>query len=417
MDLPFLYQTRVLLRLGRAGATRPALRPRRTHQIRKTKFFQLQAQRRAAAAAGHPEPELSEPVVTSTITPEEQRAFARLHELALRQQAGLPPLDSGRLNVNPESILALFAGPPQRHFTPYHAATGVDSWAKKGYQQLETVATRQSSSPPAEDAVARFCSDQMCDYYRGFNEALHSTSLSRDVAAFGILQKQVFPLLELITPPSPSAKRDPASSSSSHILEPMAQTKKSARAKKSKASRSPVNEAILSLTAATANPTASPLDIVSRLYPAATLLALRLLTKHQPLSPIASSLLSIIRDLGPTSYVLAANTHFYNTFLFLRWNVSSSLSEICMLLGEMERGAVEFDKGTAAFLADWWRKQPQEKWWPHIEEWRRLIARRMESNGVSSSDEDSMRDHPYSILMGQRAEDGGLGQWARKVWL
>ncbi|RMZ82694.1 hypothetical protein DV738_g1450, partial [Chaetothyriales sp. CBS 135597] len=467
MDLPFLHQTTTLLRLGAARATRRPLPRRRPHQIRKvtadsgslrrpslaphqqqqahdavdpkTKFFQLQAERRAAAAAGQPEPELPGPAVTSTITPEEQRAFARLHELALRQQAGLPPLESGRLNVNPETILALFAGPPQR------------------YQQLETVATRRSSSRPAEDVVAKFCSDQMRDYYRSFNEALHSTTLSRDVAAFSILQKQIFPLLELITPPSPSAKPDPASSSrplNSHIPDPMAQSKKP-RAKKSKTSRSVVNDAILSLTATATTPTtASPLDIVSRLYPAATLLALRLLTKHQPLSPITSSLLSTIRDLGPTSYVLAANTHFYNTFLFLRWNVSSSLCEICTLLSEMERGAVEFDRGTAAFLADvaeerardfytarsddgagapapdfgvgsgerrgaqWWRKQPQEKWWPRVEEWRLLISRRLDSNGITGGDDDSMRARPYSSLMSQRAEDDvGLGQWARKVWL
>ncbi|RMZ91273.1 hypothetical protein DV736_g1503, partial [Chaetothyriales sp. CBS 134916] len=493
MDLSFLYQTRTILRLSRAGAT--PLRPSRT-QIRKvsidsrsllarpppsqpkddvdskTKFFRPQAERRAMAAAGEPEPELPKPVITSTITPDEQRAFARLHEVALRQQAGLPPWESGRLNGNPESIFGLFAGPGQRRhesqpegyeaehpgsgdFTPNQAS--VYSWAKEGYQQLEAVTTTQPRSDPTEDAVAKFCNHQMRDYYRSFNEALHSTTVCRDVAVLDILQKQIFPLLELIRPPSPSPSAEPSTASGSlngQISESPRPSKHSKVKKKTKASHSSVNEAILTLTS-TSNPTASPLAIVSRLYPAATLLALRLLTKHQPLSPMTSSLLSTIRDLGPTSYVLAANTHFYNTFLFLRWNVSSSLSEICALLSEMERGAVEFDKGTAAFLADvaeekardlytagnddraaltattmtnlgvgsgerrgaqWWRRQQQEKWWPRIEEWRILIARRLESSGISS-DEDGMRERPYSSLMSQRAEDRGLGRWASPVWL
>ncbi|RMZ83834.1 hypothetical protein DV737_g1407, partial [Chaetothyriales sp. CBS 132003] len=304
----------------------------------------------------------------------------------------------------------------------------------------------------------------MRGYYRTLNEALHSTTVCRDVAVLEILKKQIFPLLELITPSSPAASSPPGTASgslNSHNVEPMCSSKRpKGKKKKAKASCSSIHEAILTLTS-TANPAASPLDIVSRLYPAATLLALRLLTKHQPLSAITSSLLSTIRDLGPASYVLAANTHFYNTFLFLRWNVFSSLSEICALLSEMERGAVEFDRGTATFLADvaeerardlyttrnddraaptamttttttdiavgsgerrgaqWWRNQQQEKWWPRIEEWRALIARRLESSGISSSDEDGMKEHPYSSLMGQRAEDRGLGRGrrAKQVWL
>lgn len=90
----------------------------------------------------------------------------------------------------------------------------------------------------------------------------------------------------------------------------------------------------------------SPLALVSRLYPATLLLALRLLVKHSPTSPYITALLPEIRSRGPRSYVLGATTAFYNTLLRHQWDVYSDLGAIDTTLAEMQKNGVEFDAGT-----------------------------------------------------------------------
>ena len=109
----------------------------------------------------------------------------------------------------------------------------------------------------------------------------------------------------------------------------------------------------------------------------------------------------------------------------------------------MERGAVEFDRGTARFLADvaeerardmyttmessetrtdekdrnrsaeWWQKSEQVKWWPRVEEWRGIIARRLEERGVG----EVIREGPYSSLLAEEAVVSNRERGGREVWL
>ncbi|KAJ9659437.1 hypothetical protein H2198_003166 [Neophaeococcomyces mojaviensis] len=92
------------------------------------------------------------------------------------------------------------------------------------------------------------------------------------------------------------------------------------------------------------------IPLLTILYPASTLLALQTYIRYLPTSPCAIALLPHIKSLGPISYLLASNVHFYNALLHLQWTVYSDFSAIMTLLAEMEQNGVERNKGTAAVL-------------------------------------------------------------------
>ena len=153
-----------------------------------------------------------------------------------------------------------------------------------------------------------------------------------------------------------------------------------------------------------------PLYVISRVYPAALLLALRLFVKHFPTSSLPLALLPEIRSNGATSYVLGASVHFYNTLLSLRWDIYSDLQSIDNLLREMERNGIEFDLGTWEVLAKignersedlegkqirgktWWERPTQEKWYQKVGgEWKGVIAEQLQEQGigVTTREDDS----------------------------
>jgi hypothetical protein len=338
---------------------------------------------------------------TSTITLAEQRAFDSLRRLAgqiqlQRQDALEAPL----LSVEPKEILGLFVPP-------------ADS-------QHENI-----------DGINSICSKYIVSIAKSFNKAIKASNENGDLAIWTILKQRVFPLLTFLKTREEvskkergiavtalpfaasileSEKRQSASATMADVANETTTVKRAAEASDDSEGESIVdaNAAAPSLSSQLA-----PLPILTRVYPAALLLALRLLTKHYPVSTLTHSLLPHIRSLGPHSYVLGTNTPFYNTILLLRWNVYSSLQELDSLLSEMQHGAVEFDRNTARVLADiaderwtdlsryenedenshkpelnlgargasWWMQPNQTIWWARIEEWRVIINRQLEERG------------------------------------
>ncbi len=151
-------------------------------------------------------------------------------------------------------------------------------------------------------------------------------------------------------------------------------------------------------------PHVPPLYIISRLYPAALLLALRLFVTNFPSSPLPLAILPHTRSLGPTSYVLGASASFYNTLIDLRWDVYSDLRSVDGLLSEMERSGVEFDIGTWNTLvkiggerftdlhapngggtrgASWWERPQNATWFQKVAvDWKMAVAARLREQGL-----------------------------------
>ncbi len=406
MDLPFLYLTRTTLRPSRASSkvtrsfSQPKKRFRCLHQAAQddtqdpTSFFREKAEAVAAKLG---------PRERSTITKEEQKAFQTLRRLAEQVQRSSHQSDvssdADLLNVDPLAVLTLF--------TP-----------------------TATSSSEHDTRINRICEDYMIAVSTDFKEALQSEPNGGDLGIWKVLRRRVFPLLSFLK------TREQISHSERHAAEialPIAKSlfgavehhpvlETSAKLPSKPHESTPRNEPVISMpsSSAPAIPPAtlniSPLPILTRIYPASLLLALRLLTRHYPLSALTPSLLPHVRSLGSSSYVLGTNTHFYNVLLFLRWNTHSSLRELCTLLSEMERGAVEFDRGTYRVLRDvaderwhdlmhqtvgvnqtiedlageklvsrgakWWSRQEQAQWWPKVESWRNVVAKKLEEKGM-----------------------------------
>lgn len=178
-----------------------------------------------------------------------------------------------------------------------------------------------------------------------------------------------------------------------------------------------------------------PLALISSLYPAALLLALRLMHKHSPISPLALLILPTIRSLGPTSYVLGASTPLYNELLSLRWNVYSDLKTMGELLAEMERGGVQFDFQTYSILknvlfgrlAGLLANNGQEKWWglsstrQHYrvlcEEggWIEIIRDQLAMQGVDVGEPIDREEEPKDIIQHSRRNSTPDGSAATRV--
>ena len=252
-----------------------------------------------------------------------------------------------------------------------------------------------------------------------FKEALQSDPTQGDLGIWTVLRRRVFPLLALLKSQTEVSKDErKAAITALPVAKSLFQDnppKASSKPDETTTSDESINTTPTA-SDAHAPPLISSLPILTRIYPSSLLLALRLLTRHHPLSTLTPSLLPHIRSLGSSSYILGTNTHFYNTLLLLRWNTHSSLREVCSLLSEMERGAVEFDRGTVRVLRDvaderwsdlmqhsshvdpefesvgdgkvvsrganWWERQEQVQWWPRIEKWRNIIAKRLEEKGM-----------------------------------
>jgi hypothetical protein len=430
MELPFLYQTRTILR-SRPRFRAPAVLQRRHVESSATPsdikpqhssgdanyFFQRKA---AEVASKYPRGTLS------TITPEEKRAFENLRALSGQKSArapyGLSAPEPHLLDTDPDSILSLFTPLPEESESD---AVGHVPNSDEIAGEIETTSSGGEAPPLDEPAeakriVSKICTVKLHEFDQALKTALASNKTQpSDVAIWNELSKSIFPLITLLTRPSNKIAKSSKKSKSKSKLNKSLESERSSALK------------LLDLNALSAEhaqttppPRITPLNVLSRLYPAALLLALRQLTKHHPLSPQTHRVLPHIRALGPSSYVLGATAPLYNTILLLRWNVYGSLSELCDLLDEMQRAAIDADRGTYRFLADladerardlavlqrdgsaptgsgageegeelaaarprepeWWMLPEQQKWWGKVEEHKRLLTLKLEEQGMGA---------------------------------
>ena len=274
-----------------------------------------------------------------------------------------------------------------------------------------------------QGTIHRYCREEMGQIADAFQKAV---KLQGDVGIWNTSLAKVFPMIELLhvslrkeklshhnqgeepTQKSPSDVSNPNTPETSIILSP---------------AESPLPDL---------PPYVPPLYIISRLYPAALLLAFRLLRIKFPTSPLTLALLPQIRSLGPTSYVLGASTEFYNALIELRWDVYSDLQGIDGLLVEMERSGVAFDVGTWNTLvkvggerfndlhrADggvrglgFWERPHNIRWFQKVAvEWKMVVAGRLREQGLAG--EISEREYVAAVLPEARQADAEEGT----VWL
>ncbi|KAI6088366.1 hypothetical protein F4821DRAFT_234399 [Hypoxylon rubiginosum] len=89
------------------------------------------------------------------------------------------------------------------------------------------------------------------------------------------------------------------------------------------------------------------------LYPAYLLLALRRLDRaFRTPSPLAFTILPRIKELGLESYVLGVTTPFYNELLQIYWTRRGDLSGMLDLLDEMRQCGLYFDEQTKSILSN-----------------------------------------------------------------
>ncbi|KAI1365147.1 hypothetical protein F5Y08DRAFT_191738 [Xylaria arbuscula] len=184
------------------------------------------------------------------------------------------------------------------------------------------------------------------------------TAASSDFELWDVLEKEVFTMPARLGFPKRSVESD--DSESTH------KPQKRGRKPKSKIEirDATADEPVASAEADNNNTPAASVDDSSSsdltkitlyvhgpLYPAYLLLALRRLdTAFSAPSPLVFSMLPRIKELGLESYVLGVSTPFFNELLTIYWNRRGDLSGMLDLLEEMRHCGLYFDKQTASIL-------------------------------------------------------------------
>lgn len=92
------------------------------------------------------------------------------------------------------------------------------------------------------------------------------------------------------------------------------------------------------------------LSVLRRTYPAALLLAVRILAKRNQYTPLLASLVPTIRSLHPVSLILGSSTALYNELLSYTWTTTSSLTAVLALLNDMSNMSLTVDIKTWEIL-------------------------------------------------------------------
>jgi hypothetical protein len=106
-------------------------------------------------------------------------------------------------------------------------------------------------------------------------------------------------------------------------------------------------------TPETATKTLKPmndLSVLRRTYPAALLLATRILAKRNQYTPLLSSLIPTLRSLHPYSLILGSSTALYNELLSNTWTTTTSLTAVLALLNDMSNMSLTVDIKTWEIL-------------------------------------------------------------------
>lgn len=240
--------------------------------------------------------------------------------------APLGPVSTRVTNRNVEDILSIFA--PVETSQRFSVLSNSEADANSA-----SVSTPQNVRQAAMQSLQYISSDLKTTF------SLSSTTLP-DLAIWRILETNIFPLITLLQTHNPPSATNPyqqtlGSLPSQHL---------------------PPSIYFL--------PPETPLlPLITILYPAATLLTLRTYVALLPSSGFVLALLPKIRSLGPASYLLAGNTHFFNALIYLNWTVYSDLRTIYNLLSEMRRSGVEYDQGTLDQIEEMrWQRSEDLKW-------------------------------------------------------
>lgn len=281
--------------------------------------------------------------------------------------------------------------------------------------------TDQAVSPADQyHSVVEVVAKREMDRLAGAFHHVLDSKKATDVGIWHACQHNVFPLMELLDTPEPMTQQlNPEIKASQGTTSGRSEVQKNHKRRK------------LIPNLPEPPPYIPPLSIVSRIYPAALLLTLRLLAKYTPASPLALALLPTIKSLGPSSYVLGGTAPLYNTLIKLYWDVYSDFKAIDGLLAEMERGGIDWDEETYEILSEigderwrdferpddgtrppgsrpksWWEKALHREGFEKVGvEWKRLIANKLREQGKDSF----ISEREYRGQTGSSASSGEPG--------
>ncbi|KAL6246114.1 hypothetical protein RBB50_007267 [Rhinocladiella similis] len=410
IELPFLYQTRTILR-----------RPLRIHRIPQGRLvsdypkvfvdgkqgsriplslpeesYLQQRGRQASKSSPNRLPEFPGSSVNSTITASERRAFETILRFTPDESRSGPvgvkdqtPQDDA-LDTDIESILDIFA----TSVRSYNAARdtrlatreqdeehGQDGALDSLESTLDPTGPqpRDSDLPLDEHSFRQIANSRR---FEGFNESIKaavrkcmteissalqaaatSPSERGDIAMWHVCESQIFSLATYLRPKPVKRQRyiGPLRFSFSRAESDNPPQALEAAEREFNAAQEASNPSVSSTETLQQRSHEESLSdnethilvshsILHHVYPAALLLALRLYIRHFPSSHLPHNLLPRMRSFGHTSYVLGASTQFYNSLMYLVWSTRSSLREIDSLLSEMESSGVELNEETYRIL-------------------------------------------------------------------
>ncbi|KAI2634448.1 hypothetical protein GGS21DRAFT_103191 [Xylaria nigripes] len=385
--MPFLYQTRTILRIPPHRASIVVVRSLHTTSRRpspRERLSTIPFDYEIGAPDDEPAPEESR----GTITPTERRIFERIFAdiearglqstptddsatatapsrsaMLIMQQAAYEAGQGRPATVTSPAVLsgaakdrakALLRFPPPLRGAASKALDTIISQATKespytytdenSYipMSMEKDATVGEWQAPAHSAARTFEVEAKRYPERMRIEGL-ITSAKSDFELWDILEKEVFTLparLGIAKTDSPAEVKTKVKRSS----------RKRATTTKEKNSESTEPKANNGDTDSD-EPEKLSLYVHGPLYPAYLLLALRRLdTAFHRSSPLVFSILPRIKQLGLESYVLGVSTPFLNDLLEIYWQRQGDLSGMLNLLEEMRHCGLYFDKRTASIL-------------------------------------------------------------------
>ncbi|KIW10952.1 hypothetical protein PV08_10251 [Exophiala spinifera] len=411
IELPFLYQTRTILRrpvrIYRTSQRRlisgypkvfvDGKQESRTPLSPPEESYLQQRGRQASKSSTGRLPEFLGSSVNSTITASERRAFETILRFTPDEPRSGPvgvkdqtPQDDA-LDTDIESILDIFATSVRSYNAARDARLAIrdqDQDQDEALDSLESkldAPSRQQQQPrepdvPLDEQSFRQIADSR--RFEGFNDSIKAavrrsmTEISAalqaaaasptergDVAMWRVCETQIFSLAAYLRPKPVKRQRyiGPLRFSFSRTESDDAPLALEAASREFNAAQEASNPSVASAETLQQRSHDESLSddetqmlishsILHHVYPAALLLALRLYIRHFPSSHLAHNLLPRIRSYGHTSYVLGASPQFYNSLMYLVWSTRSSLREIDALLSEMEGGGVEMNEETYRIL-------------------------------------------------------------------
>ncbi|RVX75252.1 hypothetical protein B0A52_00604 [Exophiala mesophila] len=450
--LPFLYQTRTILRsLNCSNAPHFFRQQFSTHQHLCSGNHSPSHQKSTGATNGRsgswrpgkdsrptkvtgddlsdtPISPHSSLVTPSTITPAERRAFDAILSSTPNKKPSRPPVENKKASppnshdIEINRILDIFsnsvkAGLIGRQSSPAYEADTTPELTELPSHLIEALSLILDHTNPPED-LRDAVFQRLYHIISALDQAWNSGERRGDIALWEACEQHVFSLASSLSPPSKAASIDSQPELASSIHQDSLNT-------------SPLDQNDILPESETQPPVnkeesgqfsqdgldifgqvrevSDDVPVLRHVYPTALLYVLHIFTDKFPSSHLVFNLLPRIRQLGHTSYVLGATTHFYNHLIEFQWQAHSSLRQIHHLLVEMDRSGVEHDLETCQLLrniqmdrtwdlsngqnlsaptahargADWWNKYEQIAWYPQIVSWQEYVSKSLNLDETS----------------------------------